>query len=460
MATTAPATRPANPRFSSGPCAKIPGFSLDMLADAPLGRSHRAAVGKAKLKEAIDLTRDILGVPADYRIGIVPASDTGAVEMALWSLLGARPVEMLAWESFGEGWVTDVVKQLKLDATVKIAPYGEIVDFTTVDFDKDVVFTWNGTTSGVRLPNGNAIPANRAGLTICDATSAAFAMDLPFDKLDVVTFSWQKVLGGEGAHGVLILSPRAVERLESYTPAWPLPKIFRLTSKGKISEGIFVGETINTPSMLCVEDYLVALKWAQTIGGLKGLIARSEANAKAIADFIAGKGWIANLAVDPATASCTSVCLKFTDPRITDGATFAKNVAKRSHAISDPIPRRLTTGLQRMGQLAQAQLKRVLDSFAAADSEQALEVWRHDEDIDALYNSIFRELLTYMMEDPRMIGACTHLLFATKNIERIGDHATNIAENIYFLVHGRALTDERPKKDDTATTPFSPLNMD
>lgn len=329
MANTAPATRPANPRFSSGPCAKIPGFSLDMLADAPLGRSHRAAVGKAKLKEAIDLTREILGVPADYRIGIVPASDTGAVEMALWSLLGARPVEMLAWESFGEGWVTDVVKQLKLEATVKIAPYGEIVDFTTVDFDKDVVFTWNGTTSGVRLPNGNAIPATRAGLTICDATSAAFAMDLPFDKLDVVTFSWQKVLGGEGAHGVLILSPRAVERLESYTPAWPLPKIFRLTSKGKISEGIFVGETINTPSMLCVEDYLVALKWSQTIGGLKGLIARSEANAKAIADFIADKDWIANLAVDPATASCTSVCLKFTDPRITDGATFAKNVAKR-----------------------------------------------------------------------------------------------------------------------------------
>ncbi|MBL4928298.1 phosphoserine transaminase [Fuscibacter oryzae] len=329
MATTAPATRPANPRFSSGPCAKIPGFSLDMLADAPLGRSHRAAVGKAKLKEAIELTRDILGVPADYRIGIVPASDTGAVEMALWSLLGARPVEMLAWESFGEGWVTDVVKQLKLEATVKIAPYGEIVDFASVDFDKDVVFTWNGTTSGVRLPNGNAIPANRAGLTICDATSAAFAMDLPFDKLDVVTFSWQKVLGGEGAHGVLILSPRAVERLESYTPAWPLPKIFRLTSKGKISEGIFVGETINTPSMLCVEDYLVALKWSQTIGGLKGLIARSEANAKAIADFIADKDWIANLAVDPATASCTSVCLKFTDPRISDGATFAKNVAKR-----------------------------------------------------------------------------------------------------------------------------------
>ncbi|WP_395542964.1 phosphoserine transaminase [Neotabrizicola sp. sgz301269] len=329
MANTAPATRPANPRFSSGPCAKIPGYSLDMLADAPLGRSHRAAVGKAKLKEAIDLTRDILGVPAEYRIGIVPASDTGAVEMALWSLLGARPVEMLAWESFGEGWVTDVVKQLKLDATVKKAPYGEIVDFATVDFDKDVVFTWNGTTSGVRLPNADAIPADRKGLTICDATSAAFAMEMDWAKLDVVTFSWQKVLGGEGGHGVLILSQRAVERLETYTPAWPLPKIFRLTSKGKISEGIFVGETINTPSMLCVEDYLVALKWAKTIGGLKGLIARSEANAKAIADFIKGKDWIANLAVDPATASCTSVCLKFTDPRITDGAAFAKAVAKR-----------------------------------------------------------------------------------------------------------------------------------
>jgi len=329
MALTAPATRPANPRFSSGPCAKIPGFSLDMLGDAPLGRSHRASVGKAKLKEAIDLTRDILGVPADYRIGIVPASDTGAVEMALWSLLGARPVEMLAWESFGEGWVTDVVKQLKLDATVRKAPYGEIVDLAEVDFDKDVVFTWNGTTSGVRVPNGDAIPATRAGLTICDATSAAFAMELPWDKLDVTTFSWQKVLGGEGGHGVLILSPRAVERLESYTPAWPLPKIFRLTAKGKLNEGIFVGETINTPSMLCVEDYLVALKWAQSIGGLQGLIARSRANAAAIADFIEGRDWIANLAVDPATASTTSVCLKFTDKRILDGAAFAKAVAKR-----------------------------------------------------------------------------------------------------------------------------------
>ena len=329
MALTAPAARPENPRFSSGPCAKIPGYSLDMLADAPLGRSHRAAVGKAKLKEAIDLTREILGVPADYRIGIVPGSDTGAVEMAMWTMLGARPVEMLAWESFGEGWVTDVVKQLKLDATVKKAPYGQIVDLTTVDYNADVVFTWNGTTSGVRVPNGDAILANRQGLTICDATSAAFAMDLPWDKLDVVTFSWQKVLGGEGAHGMLILSPRAVERLETYTPAWPLPKVFRLTSKGKISEGIFVGETINTPSMLAVEDYLVTLKWAKAIGGQKALIARAEANAQVIHDFVASHDRIANLAEDPTMASTTSVCLKFTDPRITDGAAFAKAVAKR-----------------------------------------------------------------------------------------------------------------------------------
>ena len=329
MSMTAPAARPVNPRFSSGPCAKIPNFSLDMLADAPLGRSHRAAIGKSKLAEAIDLTRAVLGVPADYRIGIVPASDTGAVEMALWSLLGPRKVEMLAWESFGEGWVTDVVKQLKLDAVTRKAPYGQIVDFTQVDFDNDVVFTWNGTTSGVRVPNGDAIPAGRAGLTICDATSAAFAMDLPFDKLDVVTFSWQKVLGGEGAHGVLILSPRAVERLESYVPAWPMPKIFRMTKGGKLIEGIFKGETINTPSMLCVEDYLVALKWAQSIGGKAGLIARAQANSGAVRDFIAGKDWIADLAEDPATASTTSVCLKFTDPRIKDAATFAKAVAKR-----------------------------------------------------------------------------------------------------------------------------------
>lgn len=326
---TTPVARPANPRFSSGPCAKIPQYNLDLLSDAPLGRSHRAAVGKAKLAEAIDLTREVLGVPADYRIGIVPGSDTGAVEMAMWSLLGARPVEMLAWESFGEGWVTDAVKQLKLDATVRKADYGRIVDFAQVDFDKDVVFTWNGTTSGVRVPNGDAIPADRAGLTICDATSAAFAMDLPWDKLDVVTFSWQKVLGGEGAHGMLILSPRAVERLETHTPAWPLPKIFRLTKGGKLIEGIFKGETINTPSMLAVEDYLVALKWAQSLGGVKALIARADANAAAVRDFIADKDWIADLAADPATASNTSVCLRFTDPAIWDGAAFAKAVAKR-----------------------------------------------------------------------------------------------------------------------------------
>ena len=325
----APATRPANPRFSSGPCAKIPQFSLEMLADAPMGRSHRAIVGKAKLKAAIEQTRAILGVPAGYRIGIVPASDTGAVEMAMWSLLGSRPVEMIAWESFGEGWVTDAVKQLKLDATVRVADYGQIVDFAMIDFDKDVVFTWNGTTSGVRLPNGDAISANRGGLTICDATSAAFAMDLPWDKLDVVTFSWQKVLGGEGAHGMLILSPRAVERLESYVPAWPMPKIFRLTAKGKLIEGIFEGETINTPSMLAVEDYLVALAWAERVGGLAGLVARATANAKVIADFVASRDWIENLAMDPMTASTTSVCLKFTDPRIADSAAFAKAVVKR-----------------------------------------------------------------------------------------------------------------------------------
>ena len=329
MAISAPATRPANPRFSSGPCAKIPTFSLDLLADAPLGRSHRAAIGKEKLKAAIEGTREILGIPADYKIGIVPASDTGAVEMAMWSLLGARGVEMLAWESFGAGWVTDVVKQLKLDATVKTADYGQIVDFSTVDFTNDVVFTWNGTTSGVRLPNGDAIPANREGLTICDSTSAAFAMDLPWDKLDATTFSWQKVLGGEAAHGILVLSPRAVERLESYTPAWPMPKIFRLTKGGKLIEGIFVGETINTPSMLAVEDYLVALDWARSVGGLQGLIARATANAQTIWDFCDEKPWIANLAEDPATRSNTSVCLKFTDNRIADGASFAKAVAKR-----------------------------------------------------------------------------------------------------------------------------------
>lgn len=329
MAIAQPATRPANPRFSSGPCAKIPTFELNKLADAALGRSHRAAVGKDKLKAAIEETRDLLGVPADYKIGIVPASDTGAFEMAMWSLLGQRPCEMLAWESFGAGWVTDVVKQLKLDAEVKTAEYGEIVDLSTVDFDKDVCFTWNGTTSGVRVPNGDVIPADRDGLTLCDATSAAFAMDLPWDKLDVTTFSWQKVLGGEAAHGMLILSPRAVERLESYTPAWPLPKIFRLTKGGKLIEGIFKGETINTPSMLAVEDYLVALDWARSVGGLEGMIARADANTAAITGFVETHDWIDFLATDPATRSNTSVCLKFTDDQIADGAAFAKAVAKR-----------------------------------------------------------------------------------------------------------------------------------
>ncbi|MFJ7355501.1 phosphoserine transaminase [Phyllobacterium sp. NPDC097923] len=327
-----PAQRPANPNFSSGPCAKRPGWSLQALSDAPLGRSHRAKVGKTKLKQAIDLTRDILQVPADYRIGIVPASDTGAVEMALWSLLGARGVDMVAWESFGAGWITDVVKQLKLgDARTIEAGYGELPDLSTVDFDRDVVFTWNGTTSGVRVPNGDFIPADRKGLTICDATSAAFAQRLDFDKLDVVTFSWQKVLGGEGAHGMLILSPRAVERLESYKPAWPLPKIFRLTSGGKLIEGIFSGETINTPSMLCVEDYIDALNWAKSLGGLDGLVGRADRNFAALDAFVERTPWIANLAKVPATRSNTSVCLTIVDPEITAldkdaQANFAKNL--------------------------------------------------------------------------------------------------------------------------------------
>ncbi|HLP67040.1 MAG TPA: phosphoserine transaminase [Rhizobium sp.] len=328
----APAARPANTHFSSGPCSKRPGWSLEALADAPLGRSHRAKVGKTKLKQAIDLTREILNVPADYRIGIVPASDTGAVEMALWSLLGERGVDMLAWESFGAGWVTDVVKQLKLQDVRKFeAAYGELPDLSAVDFDRDVVFTWNGTTSGVRVPNADFIPADRKGLTICDATSAAFAQNLDFAKLDVVTFSWQKVLGGEGGHGMLILSPRAVARLESYTPAWPLPKIFRMTKGGKLIEGIFTGETINTPSMLCVEDYIDALLWAKSIGGLEGLMARADANAKVIADFVTANDWIANLARDPATASNTSVCLTIVDKDVlaldADAqAAFAKGI--------------------------------------------------------------------------------------------------------------------------------------
>ena len=330
-----PDVRPANPRFSSGPCAKRPGWTPEALSDAAVGRSHRAKIGKSKLKTAIDKTREILGVPADYRIGIVPASDTGAVEMAMWSLLGARGVDMVAWESFGEGWVTDVVKQLKLaDARTIKAPYGQLPDLASIDFDRDVVFTWNGTTSGVRVPNADFIPADREGLTICDATSAAFAQKLDFAKLDVVTFSWQKALGGEGGHGVIILSPRAVERLESYVPAWPLPKIFRMTKGGKLIEGIFVGETINTPSMLCVEDYLDALGWAEKIGGLDALVARADANAKVIFDYCDANPWLANLAEKPETRSNTSVCLTITDPAVTAlapdaQAAFAKAIVSR-----------------------------------------------------------------------------------------------------------------------------------
>jgi len=305
-----PTTRPANPNFSSGPCAKRPGWSPAALADALVGRSHRSKPGKARINAAMDKTRALLGLPDDYRIGIVPASDTGAVEMALWSLLGERGVEMLAWESFGSGWVTDVVKQLKLkDCRTLDAPYGDLPDLTQVDFDCDVVFTWNGTTSGVCVPNGDWIPADREGLTICDATSAAFAMDLPWDKLDVTTYSWQKVLGGEAQHGILILSPRAVARLESYTPPWPLPKLFRMTKGGKLVEGIFKGETINTPSMLAVEDALDALTWAETIGGMPALKARTQANLKAVEDWVAKSDWAGFLAKDPATRSSTSICL-------------------------------------------------------------------------------------------------------------------------------------------------------
>ena len=310
-----PTHRPRRPHFSSGPCAKRPGWTPGALDQALLGRSHRSKPGKAKLRQAIDRTRALLRVPDDYRIGIVPASDTGAMEMAMWSLLGARPVDMLAWESFGQGWVTDVAKQLKLDdARIMTADYGRIVDLSAVDPDHDVVFTWNGTTSGVKVPDGDWIADDRAGLTICDATSAAFAMDLPWPKLDVVTYSWQKVLGGEAAHGVLIVSPRAVERLESYTPPWPLPKIFRLTKGGKLIEGVFEGATINTPSLLCVEDYLDALAWADSVGGLAGLIGRAEGNLAVLEAWVANSDWVDFLAADKAIRSSTSVCLKIVDP--------------------------------------------------------------------------------------------------------------------------------------------------
>jgi phosphoserine aminotransferase len=326
-----PSLRPSSPNFSSGPCAKRPGWSVDQLKDAALGRSHRSKIGKSKLGEVLDRSRKLLGLPADYRIGIVPASDTGAVEMAMWSLLGSRPVEMLAWESFGSDWITDVVKQLKLkDVKSTTADYGKLPDLAAVDFNSDVVFTWNGTTSGVRVPNGDWIPDSREGLTICDATSAAFAMRLPWDKLDVVTWSWQKVLGGEGAHGMLVLSPRAVARLESTTPAWPMPKIFRMTKGGKIDEAIFKGDTINTPSMLAVEDAIDGLRWAESVGGVDGLIKRSEANLSAIARWVGQTPWVDFLAEKPETRSCTSICLKIVDPWFTAQSEEAQaEIAKK-----------------------------------------------------------------------------------------------------------------------------------
>jgi len=354
-----PAARPRAPFFSSGPCAKRPGWSLGNLRTDALGRSHRAKLGKNRLKLAIDLTREVLQVPAGYRIGIVPASDTGAVEMALWSMLGPRAVDVLAWESFGEGWVTDIVKQLKLEGTRVVgAEYGELPDLSQVDTrTRDVVFTWNGTTSGVRVPDAGWIAADREGLAICDATSAAFAQNLDFAKLDVVTFSWQKVLGGEAAHGMLILSPRAVERLETYTPAWPLPKIFRMTKGGNLVEGLFEGETINTPSMLAVEDYIDALQWAKSIGGLRALIAKADANARVIQDWVARTTWIANLAKDPATASNTSVCLAIVDPDV---------VAKGPEAVAG-VAKGIASALDREGV--------AFDIGAYRDAPPGLRIW-------------------------------------------------------------------------------------
>ena len=332
---TQPGLRPANPHFSSGPCSKRPGWSLAALENAFLGRSHRAADGKARLKYAIDKTAELLGVPSDYKVGIMPASDTGAYEAAMWTMLGARGLDILAWESFGKGWVTDAVKQLKLDDIRVIeAAYGILPDLGQIDFERDVSFTWNGTTSGVRVPNGKWIADDRAGLTLCDATSAAFAQDLPWDKLDVTTFSWQKVMGGEAQHGIIILSPRAIDRLENYTPAWPVPKVFRLTKGAKLIDGVFRGETINTPSMLAVEDYIDALHWGESLGGLPALMARADANAQAITDWVATTDWVAFLAEDPVTRSNTSVCLKIVDADIAqlDGdaqAAFAKRIVKR-----------------------------------------------------------------------------------------------------------------------------------
>ena len=352
MTNSPPVVRPARPYFSSGPCAKRPGWSVSNLDTEVLGRSHRSKLGKARLKLAIDLTRKVLGVPDSHRIAIVPASDTGAVEMALWSMLGERPATMLAWESFGEGWVTDVVKQLKIDAKVVTAPYGELPDLAAVDWATDVVFTWNGTTSGVRVPNGDWIADDRIGLSIADATSAVLAVPMPWSKLDVVTYSWQKVLGGEGAHGVLILSPRAVERLETYKPAWPLPKIFRMTSGGKLIAGLFEGETINTPSMLANEDYIDALTWAESLGGQDGLIARSNSNAAALDAWVQRTQWVANLAADAANQSTTSVCLKIVDP---------------VHASNPDVPKKMAALLEKEGV--------AYDIGAYRDAPPGLRIW-------------------------------------------------------------------------------------
>lgn len=358
MAAPKPGNRPANPQFSSGPCAKRPGWTIEALKGALVGRSHRSKPGKAKLEQVITLSKEILGIPADYRLGIVPASDTGAVEMALWSLLGARGVDMLAWESFGKDWVTDVVKQLKLtDVRQMVAGYGALPDLAAVDFTRDVVFTWNGTTSGVRVANGDWIAADREGLTICDATSAAFAMDLPWDKLDVVTWSWQKVLGGEAAHGMIALSTRAVDRLLNYKPAWPMPKIFRLASNGKLSEGIFKGETINTPSMVAVEDALDGLNWAKSVGGLEGLIGRSEANLKAVADWVSATDWVDFLAETPESRSCTSICLKIVDPWATEQSAEAQA----------EIAKKLTSLLEKEGV--------ALDAGSYRDAPPGIRIW-------------------------------------------------------------------------------------
>jgi phosphoserine aminotransferase len=358
MRQAKPAVRPANPHFSSGPCAKPPGWSVDKLVHALVGRSHRSGQGRARLKRAIDLSRNVLKVPDSHLIAIVPGSDTGAVEMALWSMLGQRGVDLLAWESFGEGWVNDVVGQLKLaDARVLRADYGRLVDLDAVDFSRDVVFTWNGTTSGVRVPDADWIPADRQGLAICDATSAAFTQALDFDKLDVVTFSWQKALGGEAAHGMLVLSPRAVERLESYVPPRPLPKIFRLTKSGRLNRAVFEGETINTPSMLCVEDWIQALEWAASIGGLEALIARADANAAALDRWVQATPWIDHLAADPATRSNTSVCLK-----LADGVTARLDEAERIG-----LPKRLA-GLLEAEQVA-------YDIASYRDAPPGLRIW-------------------------------------------------------------------------------------